>query len=172
TPSAVTTLPAAIGTEAPASETAFRTARRASSILSWWPCAASTTSPSTPAPSRAFGSTPPSPSIPLAGAARSRPAPSGVGRHVDARVQQGLRLDPHVAVDPDGGRGAQPPGRVEGGPVQLRPQRAERGEQAGEPAFGVEAERDAPRPERLEHLPRRRVQRQRERVGVEHLGQA
>ena len=112
TPSAVTTLPATTGTASARrrrSPRRDRTARSASSIFSWWPCAVSTTSTSTPASSSAFALTATSPLMPTAAAVRSRPAV------------------------------------VDGGGVDPGAQRAERGEQAGEPAVGVETERDPAR---------------------------
>jgi phosphoribosylanthranilate isomerase len=56
--------------------------------------------------------------------------------------------------------------------VGVEEARAERGEQPGEPAVGVQTERHAAGPERLEHVARGRVERQRERVGVEHVAEA
>ena len=77
--SAVTTLPATTGTRVPACSTTLRTARSASSIFTWWPCAVSTTSTSTPASSSAFAFTATSPLMPTAAAVRSRPRSSTAG---------------------------------------------------------------------------------------------
>ena len=92
-------------------------------------------------------------------------------QHVHPGGEQRLRLDGHVPVDPDGGRGAKPPRRVERGRVDPRAQRAERGEQACEPAVGVQPERGAPPAQRLEHVAGRCVERQRDDGGIEHVGE-
>ena len=75
TPSAVTTLPAATGTGGPAS----RTARSALIILSWWPCAVSTTRMSTPAAISCLALPATSPLMPTAAPIRSRPPASVAG---------------------------------------------------------------------------------------------
>ena len=74
--------------------------------------------------------------------------------HVHPGGEQRLRLDRDVTVDPDGGGGAQPPRGVERRGVDLGAQRPEPGEQAGEPAVGVDSERDPVAAERVEHLAR------------------
>ena len=93
-------------------------------------------------------------------------------QHVHPGVEQRLRLHRDVAVDADRGRRAQPAAVVDGRGVDPGAHGAERREQAGEPAVGVETERHPARAERLEHLPRRGVQRQGERRRVEHVGEA
>ena len=54
--------------------------------------------------------------------------------HVGAGVEQVLGLGRDVAVDADGRRDPQPAGVVDGGGVQVRPQRARPGEDADQPA--------------------------------------
>ncbi len=90
-------------------------------------------------------------------------------QHVHARVEQGLRLHGDVTVDPDGGGGAQPARRVEGGVVDPRTQSTKRGEQPGEPAVGVETERRAASAERLEDVAGWGVDGQRDGVRVEDV---
>ena len=79
-------LPATIGMPSPS----FFTAASARSIPSWWPCAVSSTSTSTPsfASAAAFDAT--SPLMPTAAATRSRPPPSSAGRYSVPR--RALRL--------------------------------------------------------------------------------
>ena len=102
-PSAETTLPATTGTVG----SRARTARSASSIRSWWPCAVSTTRQSTPASSSSAALAATSPLTPTAAAIR-RP-PVGVdGRRVERRAQRaGAGEDADqaaVGVDGDGER--------------------------------------------------------------------
>lgn len=75
TPSAVTTFPATTGT---CGDTE-RTARSAAIIFSWWPCAVSTTSVSTPLSSSAEALAATSPLTPTAAATRNRPSASSAG---------------------------------------------------------------------------------------------
>ena len=75
TPAAVTTLPATTGAEGESP----RTASSALIIFSWWPCAVSTTSTSTPASSSSLARAAGSPLIPMATPTRSRPAASTAG---------------------------------------------------------------------------------------------
>ncbi len=74
-PSAVTTLPATTGTAG----SRPRTAASALIILSWWPCAVSTTRRSAPASSSALAFPATSPLTPTAAAMRSRPVASTAG---------------------------------------------------------------------------------------------
>ncbi len=74
-PSAVTTLPATTGT----SGETDRTACRAQIILSWCPCAVSTTSRSDPASSSCLARTATSPLMPSAVPTRSLPSASAAG---------------------------------------------------------------------------------------------
>ena len=78
-PSADTTLPAASGSPRSSEDTALI----ASSILTWWPCAVSTTSRSTPASASARAFAPTSPLMPTA-AAIAQPAARVDGGRVDA----------------------------------------------------------------------------------------
>ena len=78
---AVTTFPAAIGTPG----LTPRTARSALIILSWWPCAVSTTSTSTPASSSSLALAATSPLMPRAAPTRSRPLASVAGSYRVAR---------------------------------------------------------------------------------------
>ncbi len=106
TPSAVTTLPAAMGTPRPVA----RTARSALTIRSWWPCAVSTTRTSTPARTSASALAATSPLMPMAAPTRSLPAASVAGRYSVARsapvrVRMPVR-DPSASTTGASGTGA------------------------------------------------------------------